>query len=93
MKIDWLEYQNKNHILAWFILEVIGEVGKENIKDFDPSSLDVSLTVNGETVSLMKHMDNLNNQLDSIEKSGYRKGYREAITDACNKLDDWWCDL
>ena len=93
MKVDWLEYKNKKHVLSWFVAEVVGEIGKDKLKDFDPSNLDVSLTVNGETVSLMKHMDNLNNQLDSIEKSGYRKGYREAIIDACNKLDDLECDV
>jgi len=93
MKIDWLEYHNKKHILAWFVLEAVGELGKEKFRGCDPSSLDVSLTINGETVSLMKHMDNLNSQLEHIENNGYRLGYKQATSDALNKLYDLECEI
>ena len=46
MKIDWLEYENKDHVLAWFLVEAMSKARIDKFGKFDFSQLEVELTVN-----------------------------------------------
>lgn len=74
MKINWLKYENKNHVMAWVLLECMSEIGIETFGEFDSSNIDVELRINGIEVPVEKPMDFLNSQLDEIEANGIEKG-------------------
>lgn len=65
MKIDWIEYEDMSHVLAWFLLEVMSQAGIEKFGKFDSSKLDVVLTINGIEVSIADTFENLQNQLET----------------------------
>lgn len=78
MKINWQEYQDKEHVLAWFISGVITE---RQIKDktFNNAAIDVEFTVNGETVDFLKCFELLQSQLNNIEKNGIETGRQQML--------------
>lgn len=67
MKINWLEYDKKEHVLAWLLCEVIAPLNIAGM-DFDSSALDVVLTINGVEVDFIKAAEFLQSQLDKIQK-------------------------
>lgn len=94
MIIDWLEYENKEHVLSWFLLEAMS-FGKTDITkkfgDFDSSKLDVKLTVNGIEVPIEGPMNFLQEQLDVIRKDAEimgRKKLHDEIKCTINDIID-----
>ncbi|NOY72408.1 MAG: hypothetical protein GXP14_08525 [Gammaproteobacteria bacterium] len=78
MKIDWKEYEGKEHVLSWLILEAMVLVGIEKFGDFNSSCLEVELKANGLIVPLVESMDQLQKQLKDIEAEGRKRGLEEA---------------
>lgn len=78
MKIDWLKYENEEHVLSWFILEAMSKIGIDKFGDFDSSSLDVELKINGLEVPIVEPMEFLQSQLKDIEAGGKKKGIEQA---------------
>lgn len=89
MKINWLEYERKEHVLAWLLVEAMSKVGMNKFGDFDSSKLDVVLTVNGIEVPVEDSMDFLQSQLHAIGKEGYDNGYKQATQDIHEKLGEF----
>lgn len=79
MKIDWHEYDGKQHVLAWLLLEGMAAKKMEKFGNFDASALDVVLSVNGIELDLISCMDNLQNQLTAIEDEGKKEGINNAF--------------
>lgn len=79
MKINWLEYDNKDHVLAWFLVEAMSKTGIDNFGNFDSSALDVELTINGVQVSFIETMEFLQTQLDKIYNDGKKDGAQILI--------------
>lgn len=79
MKIDWLDYENKDHVLAWFLVEAMSEAGIDKFGDFNAAELNVELKVNGIEVPIVKPMEALQLQLVAIENGGKEIGKKEAI--------------
>ena len=89
MKIDWIEYEMKDHPLAWFLVEAMSRSGIKKFGKIDSKNLDVVLTVNGIEVPIVEVMDYLNSQLNYIENRGFEKGKNEArnlIQDNIDKI-------
>ena len=78
MEIDWKKYEDKEHVMAWFILEAMSAIGIEKFGDFDSSKLDVCITVNGLEVPITDPMDALQSQLKAIEDGGKKIGREDA---------------
>lgn len=92
MIIDWLEYEDKEHVMSWLLLEAMSATGIGKFGKFDSSKLDVRLEVNGIEVDLLGAMENLQSQLKQIEINGFKRGYEHAVDhvrdDLTNALDD-----
>ena len=78
MKIDWKEYQDKDHVFSWLLVEAMSKIGINNFGDFDSSLLEVEFKVNGIDVPLVETMEFLQTQLKEIEENGRREGLKEA---------------
>lgn len=81
MIIDWKEYEDKEHLLAWLLVETMADYGIEKFGNFDSGVLDVRLVVNGIDVDLLKAVNNANNQLDDIKNKAILEGKRLAAQD------------
>ena len=86
MIINWKEFEDKDHVIAWLIVEAIA--GSKRFKKmesyFDPTKMDVRMTINGVEVPIIGPLLALQGQLERIEKEGKIKGLEEAwdtITD------------
>ena len=76
--IDWFEYDKKEHVIAWALLEAISKVGMDEFEGFDSSALEVQLLVNGVDVDFVCCMNLLQKQLKDIELGGFKRGVEEA---------------
>jgi len=79
MIIDWKEFEDKDHVTAWLVLEAMSGVGIEKFGDFDSSALDVEMKVNGISVDVISVLEFLQKQLTGIEREGFKKGVEDAI--------------
>lgn len=86
MKIDWLEYDSKDHVLAWVLLEAMSKAGIERFGQFNSSDLEVELTVNGISVPIVEVMEFLQSQLDRLQKDAERAGREMMVREIQNKL-------
>lgn len=87
MNIDWMDYKNKDHILAWFLVEAMSAADITRFGDFDSSKLEVELKVNGIEVPIVEPMEHLQQQLKEIEEGGRKAGYEQARDDLRDKID------
>lgn len=87
MKIDWKEYENEDHVMVWFLLEAMSEIGIEKFGDFDSFPLDVCITVNGREVPITGPMERLQSQLQKIEEGGKIKGREDACFDITQNIE------
>ena len=87
MKIDWKEYEDKDHVMAWFLVEAMSEIGIEKFGDFDSSQLDVCITVNGHEVPITGPMESLQAQLKQIEEGGMAKGREDACFEITQNIE------
>ena len=78
MNIDWLEYEKKDHVLAWFLCEAMSEAKITKFGDFDSSKLEVILKVNGIEVPITGPMEVLQKQITDIEESARKEGFEQA---------------
>ena len=76
--IDWLEYDEKEHVISWTLLEAMSKAGMDEFEGFDSSALEVQLLVNGVEVSFIGCMELLQEQLKDIELRGFKRGVEEA---------------
>ena len=81
MIIDWKEYEDKEHLLAWLLVETMADCGIEKFGNFDSGALDVRLVINGVDVDLLKATNNANSQLDTIKNKAILEGKRLAAQD------------
>ena len=90
MKINWIEHERKNHILAWVLLEsmVAGE-GIGRFGKFNSEEMDVVLTVNGIEIDFAHSMDLLENHLTTMQEKFLQEGENNAKTDLLNDLHDF----
>ena len=86
MNIDWMNYENKDHVLAWFLVEAISAADITRFGDFDSSKLEVELKVNGIEVPIVEPMERLHQQLKEIEEGGRKAGYKQARDDILDKI-------
>lgn len=87
MQINWLEYDKKDHVLAWLVCEAVSE-NIEQLGKFDASKMDVELVVNGVSYDIVKACEFLQSQLDRLEKSGYDNGFAAAVERIKENIDD-----
>ena len=87
MKINWHDYDEKDHVLAWFLLEAMSQAGIDKIGRFESSELNVEIKVNGIEIPIIEPMNFLQDQLDAIKEEGHRNGYREAKYDMKDKFE------
>lgn len=92
MLINWKDYEDKEHVLSWFLTEAMSEAGIKKFGEFDSSKLDVRLTVNGIEVPIIKPMEYLNEQLNAIEEHGIKIGMEDAKIHIQNNIS-WILDL
>ena len=83
MIANWQELDKKQHILAWFLIEAMVDLGMENFDETtDYSKLDVELTVNGIRVPIEKTFDFMNQQInDNATKSKLLEDSLDDISD------------
>lgn len=84
--VDWLEYDKKEHVIAWFLLEAMSKVGidkfiekpdNDGLSKFDSSKITVDFKINGVRVSFVDTMEFLQSQLTAIEEAGKEQGQAE----------------
>ncbi|WP_415912526.1 hypothetical protein [Neptuniibacter sp. QD37_11] len=78
MLVDWKELEDKEHVLAWLLVDAMSEVGMEKFGKFDSSKLDVEMKVNGIEVPVLSAMEHLQTQLSSIKEAGRKEGLADA---------------
>ncbi len=88
MKINWKKYEDQEHVLTWFILGAMRKIGVEKFGEFDPSALNVEVNINGVEVSVVDHMEFLQQQLNFIEECGRERGFAEAKQMAIDRVED-----
>ena len=95
MIINWHDYQDKDHVIAWLVVEAIAgsKVWKKLEKDFDPSKMDVKMNINGIEVPIIGPLLDLQGQLERIEIEGKAKGIEDAINMVVDVLDERKEDL
>lgn len=74
-----MKYEEKNHVLSWFLTEAMSHIGIEKFGEFDSSKLNVELRVNGIDIPIIEPMEHLQGQLKNIEEEGKDAGKQEAI--------------
>ena len=79
MIVDWKEFEDKEHVTAWLILEAMSGVGIDKFGEFDSSALDVEMKVNGIEVDVISALEFLQKQLGDIEKEGFTAGVEHTI--------------
>lgn len=90
--INWIDYEEKNHVLSWLICEAMTREQILEMKannNFDSTKLDVKITVNGEEVNILEAFEFLNSQLGDIEKRGFDRGFKRAMTEIPEALTDF----
>ena len=87
MIIDWEKYEERDHVLSWFLLEAMSQAGIKNFGEFESTELDVEIKVNGIEIPILEPMNFLHDQLDAIKEEGHRNGYKEAQYDLRMKLN------
>lgn len=88
MQINWMKYENKDHVLAWFLCEAMSKAGIKKFGTFDSEKLDVVLTVNGVEADFEETMKFLQGQLQDIEARGFTEGNRQAKYDLHDKIGE-----
>jgi len=89
MIINWHDYEEQDHVLSWFLLEAMSRAGVSEFGDFESSTLDVEIKVNGIEIPLTEPMEFLQSQLEAIKEQGRDEGYAQAkldIRDSLTKL-------
>lgn len=87
MIANWNELDNQQHILAWFLLEAMVDLGMENFdKSTDYKKLDVELTVNGIRVPIEKTFNFMNKQIN--EKAAKAKISSDCLVNMKQLLED-----
>jgi len=83
--VNWQEYEEKNHVLAWFLIEVMSHVGMEKFEDFDPKELKVEFKVNGVDIPVVPAFQLLQDQWNQAGDARiYRK--KQEIKDKLQEL-------
>ena len=88
--IDWQEYDEKNHVIAWLLVEalsiddLIEDIAER--AEWDPKALSVRLEVNGFEVPFVKVMQMLEDQLEEVEKKGYDRGVESGTEATLEKM-------
>jgi len=95
--IDWKKYDEKEHVIAWFLLEAMSKLGIEKFIDiaetddgltsFDSSKITVDLKVNGIRISFVDTMEFLNSQMNQIQEDGKEEGQEELRSLIIKNLD------
>ena len=88
-QIDWLEYDKKEHVMSWVILECMSKLGIENFEGFDASKITLDFKINGIRVPFIPIMDFLNSQLDEIKESGVKMGKEEMRYELSNLIEQY----
>lgn len=84
--INWLEYENKNHVLAWLIVEAVSQnIGA--LGEFDSTKMEVELVINGVSYDVVQSCELLQAQLADIEKQGFKKGVESAAQQMRDNID------
>jgi len=89
MIIDWKKYDDRDHVLSWFLLEAMSQANIEQFGEFESSEFEVEIKVNGIEIPIIKPMNFLQDQLDAIMEQGRVEGYAQAkldIRDSLTKL-------
>lgn len=94
MKIDWKEYEDKDHVLSWIIPSLMADIGMDKFQKFDSSCLNITMAINGIDVRINRTFNILNDQLDDMiskAKEEERKDLRdvtEGLREYLDQLDD-----
>lgn len=92
MIIDWKEFDGKEHVTAWLVLESMSSVGITKFGDFDSSKLDVEMKINGIDVDVISALEFLQKQLSDIEKGGFKNGVEHARRKIQDNIENI-CDI
>ncbi|MET4695229.1 hypothetical protein [Endozoicomonas lisbonensis] len=85
--IDWNEYEEKEHVIAWFIVEAMTKAGFDRFGKFDNEKMEISMQINGIDVSFKETMEFLNTQLDDIKNRGFEHGKEVAGWEIKENID------
>ena len=86
MDINWLDFHKKDHVFAWFFLELVSV--NELADSFeDTGKIDVQVLIDGRSVDFMEAFDFLNSQLEKIRDDGYRDGQQSVAEDVTLEVD------
>jgi hypothetical protein len=87
MIIDWKEFEDKEHVTAWLILEAMSETGIDKFGKFDSSRLDVEMRINGIEVDIIPALEFLQKQLGGIKEGGFKEGVEHAALKLQENID------
>ncbi|WP_422451893.1 hypothetical protein [Endozoicomonas sp. ALC066] len=85
--INWDEYEERDHVIAWFIVEAMSRAGIGKFGKFDNEKMEVSLKINGIDVPFKEAMEYLNTQLEGIRNKGVEHGKEIAAWEIKENID------